>query len=70
MERRLLNARRIEKRPSKWIRQLTELRDVITAYRTRKWKHLHKMLMHGQERYPTIEMAAEQEILLGRPPTR
>ncbi|PZR02946.1 MAG: hypothetical protein DI539_27135, partial [Flavobacterium psychrophilum] len=71
MERRILNIRLINKHPNKWIRQQTGQKDFVEAYRTRKWKHLHKMLSRG-ERWDKqlLDWTPAEKRPLGRPPTR
>uniref|UniRef100_A0A914W770 Endonuclease-reverse transcriptase n=1 Tax=Plectus sambesii TaxID=2011161 RepID=A0A914W770_9BILA len=39
LERQFLGSRQWDKRSSDWLQQQTKLKDVITACRTRKWRH-------------------------------
>uniref|UniRef100_A0A914XI74 Reverse transcriptase n=1 Tax=Plectus sambesii TaxID=2011161 RepID=A0A914XI74_9BILA len=54
LERQFLGSRRRDKRSSDWLRQRTKLKDVVAAYRTRKWRHAYKMqLREGELRWDT-----------------
>lgn len=73
IERRFLNIRLLDKKPSTWVRQKTKLKDIIGLYRKRKLKHAHKMLDRNAEgRWDTrlLNWIPPTSRPLGRPRTR
>uniref|UniRef100_A0A914X5V4 Reverse transcriptase n=1 Tax=Plectus sambesii TaxID=2011161 RepID=A0A914X5V4_9BILA len=43
LKQQFLSSRWRDKRSSNWLRKRMKLKDVLTAYRTRKWRHAYKM---------------------------
>jgi hypothetical protein len=51
MERRMLSFRLIDKKPAKWIRKITKLKDVVACARRRKWRFAGKKLGQADDRW-------------------
>ena len=54
MERRMLNVRLIERHSNDWLRERTQLDDLIQLSRKRKWNYLQKLMLFPNDRWNRI----------------
>uniref|UniRef100_A0AC34FUQ6 Uncharacterized protein n=1 Tax=Panagrolaimus sp. ES5 TaxID=591445 RepID=A0AC34FUQ6_9BILA len=51
MERRLLNVRLIDRHSREWLRERTQLKDIVHAARQRKWNYIRKLMTLPDNRW-------------------
>uniref|UniRef100_A0A914PS09 DNA2/NAM7 helicase-like C-terminal domain-containing protein n=1 Tax=Panagrolaimus davidi TaxID=227884 RepID=A0A914PS09_9BILA len=51
IERRMLNVRLLDQHPREWLRERTQLKDIVQAARERKWNYLRKLMLLPDDRW-------------------
>uniref|UniRef100_A0A914QP92 Uncharacterized protein n=1 Tax=Panagrolaimus davidi TaxID=227884 RepID=A0A914QP92_9BILA len=72
MERRMLNVRLIDHHPREWLRERTQLKDIVQLSRERKFNYLRKLMSLPNDRWNRMltEWTPDVKRPVGRPPTR
>uniref|UniRef100_A0A914QT94 Reverse transcriptase domain-containing protein n=1 Tax=Panagrolaimus davidi TaxID=227884 RepID=A0A914QT94_9BILA len=72
IERRMLNVRLLDQHSREWLRERTQLKDIVQAARERKWNYLRKLMLLPDDRWnrKLTEWIPNTRRPVGRPPTR
>jgi hypothetical protein len=72
MERRMLNVRLIDHHPREWLRERTQLKDIVQLSRERKFNYLQKLMSLPNDRWNRMltQWTPDVKRPVGRPPTR